>query len=84
MFDIEFLLYTYIINIRCHELKAMLEVFLLVVQEAEAWMTMHLPLLFEVEVGEAVVEAFLLRVLRRRGIKKLLVILYCCKPWLRP
>ena len=64
----------------------MLEAVLLVVREAEAWMIMHLPLLSwaGIEVSEAVVGVFLLRVLYLRDMKELLVVLHCCKPYLRP
>ena len=61
---------THVICIRCHALEAVLEV---VLREAEAWMIMRLPLLSQagVEVGKAVVEVLLLRVLHRQDMKRL-------------
>ena len=74
---------THVIYIRCRVLEVMLEVIL---REAEAWMIMRLPLMSQagVEVGEAVVEVLLLKVLHRRDMKRLLVVLHRCKLWLRP
>ena len=77
---------TYVIYLRCRELEAVFEVVLRVDREAEAYMIMHLLLLSQagVEVSEVVVELFLLRVLHRRDMRKLLAVLHRCKPWLRP